>query len=334
MEKPLISVIVPVYNVEKYIGRCLDSLMAQTYGNLEILLINDASTDGSGGLCDRYAAQDPRVRAVHLTENRGVSHARNVGLEEARGSFVAFVDPDDYVALNMLERLYGRLLEENAGICVCDVEYVGFRGEMPSAREDLTFVGSCQDLMLAMQKKEIFMGLGGTLCQAEAAKKCGFPEDIHVGEDKMFLYQMDRYVDRVARVPEKLYYYVFREDSASHRAFGERRCTEAKELAYFCGEAREKFPQMLPLMAAKVLHVNVGLAVEAVKSREITGRARYAYLKEFHRDVRRFFSADALAHLDRKKIAAEVILLYISPELFWGVTALYKWVKRRVTGRD
>ena len=99
------------------------------------------------------------MRAVHLTENRGVSHARNVGLEEARGSFVAFVDPDDYVALNMLERLYGRLLEENAGICVCDVEYVGFRGEMPSAREDLTFVGNCQDLMLAMQKKEIFMGM-------------------------------------------------------------------------------------------------------------------------------------------------------------------------------
>ena len=95
MEKPLISVIVPVYNVEKYIGRCLDSLMAQTYGNLEILLINDASTDGSGGLCDRYAAQDPRVRAVHLTENRGVSHARNVGLEEARGRVVAFVDPDE-----------------------------------------------------------------------------------------------------------------------------------------------------------------------------------------------------------------------------------------------
>ena len=112
MEKPLISVIVPVYNVEGYMEACLDSLLAQTWPNFEIILIDDASADGSGQICDGYADRDARVRAVHFLRNRGPSAARNEGVRRARGEFISFVDSDDRVEPQLLESLY-RCLEEN-----------------------------------------------------------------------------------------------------------------------------------------------------------------------------------------------------------------------------
>ena len=93
---PLISVIIPVYNIMEYLPRCVHSVTAQTYQNLEILLVDDGSTDGSGELCDRLAKEDPRIKVFHK-ENGGSSSARNLGLRNARGECVGFVDSDDYV---------------------------------------------------------------------------------------------------------------------------------------------------------------------------------------------------------------------------------------------
>ncbi|MDR0422523.1 MAG: glycosyltransferase, partial [Proteiniphilum sp.] len=101
---PMISVIVPVYNVEKYLRKCLESILAQTYTSFELLLVNDGSTDGSGQICDEYAQKDSRVQVFHQ-ENKGVSRARNLGLERAKGKWVAFIDSDDWVDSTYLEHL-------------------------------------------------------------------------------------------------------------------------------------------------------------------------------------------------------------------------------------
>ena len=93
---PTISVIIPVYNTEMYLRRCIDSVLAQTYQDFELLLIDDGSKDSSGAICDEYAAKDARVRVFHK-ENGGVSSARNLGLDNARGEWVTFVDSDDYI---------------------------------------------------------------------------------------------------------------------------------------------------------------------------------------------------------------------------------------------
>ena len=99
-DKPLITVIVPIYNIEEYLPRCVRSIMAQTYGNLEILLVDDGSTDGTGQLCDRLGQEDSRIRVLHK-ENGGSSSARNLALETARGKYVGFVDSDDYIDPDM-----------------------------------------------------------------------------------------------------------------------------------------------------------------------------------------------------------------------------------------
>ena len=115
---PLISIIVPVYQVKDYIGECVESLLDQTYTNLEILLVDDGSTDGSGEICDQYADRDNRVRVVHQ-ENQGPSAARNAGLDLMKGEYVAFMDSDDVVLPNFIEILYGLLRKHRADIAAC-----------------------------------------------------------------------------------------------------------------------------------------------------------------------------------------------------------------------
>lgn len=116
---PKISVIVPVYKAEKYLHKCVDSLLAQTFTDFEILLIDDGSPDKSGEICDEYALKDNRIRVFHK-ENGGVSSARQCGLDNARGEYIIHADPDDWVEANMLEELYAKAKEEDADMVICD----------------------------------------------------------------------------------------------------------------------------------------------------------------------------------------------------------------------
>lgn len=115
----LISIIIPIYNVEQYLSQCLDSVINQTYKNLEIILIDDGSTDNSGKICDDYALLDNRIKVFHK-KNEGVSSARNLGLDNCTGDFIGFVDPDDFIELNMYEILYTEQQKTNADIVWCN----------------------------------------------------------------------------------------------------------------------------------------------------------------------------------------------------------------------
>lgn len=129
--EPMISVVVPVYNVEPYLERCFESLAAQTWRELEVIAVDDASTDGSGRLCDRWAEGDPRFRVVHFPENRGPSAARNEGIRQARGAYLSFVDADDYVEAGLLQGLYHRLQETGADVSVCGAEGIRIKDGPP-----------------------------------------------------------------------------------------------------------------------------------------------------------------------------------------------------------
>lgn len=125
---PLISVIVPVYNVEKYITRCVESIACQTYSNLEIILVDDGSPDGSGKICDDFAERDSRIKVIHKS-NGGLSSARNAGIDASTGQLIAFVDGDDYVSRKMYETLYNALAENGADMSICNCEFVDEDGK-------------------------------------------------------------------------------------------------------------------------------------------------------------------------------------------------------------
>ncbi|WP_180272735.1 glycosyltransferase family 2 protein [Konateibacter massiliensis] len=119
----LISVVVPVYNVENYIRRCVDSILRQSYSNLEIILVDDESPDNCPNICDEYAKSDARLKVIHQ-KNAGLSGARNAGIEIAKGEFIAFVDSDDFLAEDFIETLYKAVADTDSDIAICKYEYV------------------------------------------------------------------------------------------------------------------------------------------------------------------------------------------------------------------
>lgn len=118
-DNELITIVVPVYNVERYVEQCVQSVLNQTYRNLQILLVDDGSTDSSGEICDRLATQDSRIQVIHQ-KNSGLAAARNVGIELAKGEYISFIDSDDFVELNFIERLYTEIKKYGVKIAVCE----------------------------------------------------------------------------------------------------------------------------------------------------------------------------------------------------------------------
>lgn len=140
----LISIIIPVYNVEAYIEECLDSVLAQTYKELEVILVDDGSTDKSSEICDQYASLDNRIHVLHQ-ENQGLSDARNSGMAFAKGEYVTFIDSDDYIAPDMMELLYNNMKKENAQISICGA-WLAYETHLEKRQKD--------DVYLKMDRRE------------------------------------------------------------------------------------------------------------------------------------------------------------------------------------
>ncbi len=211
MEK-LISVIIPVYNVEEYLGRCVDSVLQQSFSDYEILLIDDGSTDHSGEMCDSLAKLDDRIRVIHK-ENGGLSDARNCGMEAAEAEYLFFLDSDDYIEPTALEKLYGLAREHKAAIAIGSVMncYEGRRNPQYDHMEYFTCDGIDAVRYMLMGKK-----ISGSACGKLYQKKvCGHQRFI-VGrtyEDAFFLPEVLASAKRVVVTTEPLYNYWHRSGS-------------------------------------------------------------------------------------------------------------------------
>lgn len=219
MEYPLISIIVPVYNVQEYLPRCVESLQNQTYPQIEILLVDDGSTDKSSVLCDRLAKKDQRIRVFHK-KNGGSSSARNLGIAEARGEYLGFVDSDDYVEPDMYQRLYDAIEEYDVSaaqtgrdeidpkgnrlpdICIPPKEAVCINAE-DFLKELLMHRGDCS-FCTKLMKRNVFRGRE-------------FPVGV-LNEDFHLLVQLlGERIDRIISLPDRGYHVFYRLDSNSRR---------------------------------------------------------------------------------------------------------------------
>ena len=144
----LISVIVPVYNVENYLEKCLYSLLNQTYSNIQIVLIDDGSTDKSGKICDSYLEKDKRIVVYH-TSNRGVSSARNLGLANSKGKYIYFLDPDDYLEVDALEKLHDHIEKFATDLVQCSYykNYLDKKSEVVHSRAEISKQKAIQSLL-------------------------------------------------------------------------------------------------------------------------------------------------------------------------------------------
>lgn len=217
---PLISIIIPVFNVEKYIEKCVNSLLDQTYKNIEIILINDGSADNSGAVCESLAKKDSRIVVLHQN-NSGVSAARNNGLDVMKGEFVTFVDSDDYVDSQFIECLYNALSINNADIATCGHYRVEFDGSLKKIYhlsdnpEEIICMSGKDSIINIFYEKICSASSGSKLYKRELFKNLRFPDYI-MGEDTFVVYHTFKDSTLIAHTNKPLYYYVQHSDSVTN----------------------------------------------------------------------------------------------------------------------
>ena len=210
--KPLISVVVPVYNVEKYLDKCVQSIRAQSLPQLEILLVDDGSTDGSGAMCDSCAKEDDRIRVIHK-ENGGLADARNRGIDEAAADLVAFIDSDDFIEPDMMELLYTNMQRENADVSICGIYHLyADRLKRESATVDYTTLSGVEAAALVLRGDKISVNAVNKLFKKEIFNGIRFPVG-KLSEDAFIMVKLLAGVKTVVIDTAPKYYYVHREDS-------------------------------------------------------------------------------------------------------------------------
>lgn len=218
----MISVIVPIYNVEKYLSKCIESILSQTYKDLEIILVNDGSIDNSGKVCEEYKKKDRRIKVIHK-ENGGLSDARNVGIEISKGEYIAFIDSDDWIDEEYIEVLYKLLIENNADISICSFtkvyneDVVNIRGLTKEYKESI-----CSGLEslknLNTDKHTEYIVAWNKLYRRNMFKDLRFPKG-KIHEDEFLVPILLHRANSIVYTSRKLVYYRQRNDSITGVGF-------------------------------------------------------------------------------------------------------------------
>lgn len=239
MGRDLITIIIPVYNVEQFLKRCLDSVIKQTYRNLEIILINDGSTDKSLSILKKYEKKDRRVKVINK-ENGGVSSARNCGLDICCGKYITFIDADDYVEVDYVETLYKKIIEYDVDIVFSNAIDILENGKTRNYKKiDKDILLDKEKLFGEILKEKIIFGIScANLYSRKVINNIRFDEKMRIAEDVKFNLDIIKNIsNQVLVMNERKYYYVFRKSSATKSGFDEKRYDEI----YFCKELIDKY---------------------------------------------------------------------------------------------
>lgn len=263
-----ISVIVPVYKVEKYLPQCLDSLVNQTYGNLEIILVDDASPDGCGRICDEYASGDERIRVVHRPKNQGQASARNLGLEMATGEYVSFVDSDDWLSEDAYEKLLAGLREHGAdcsvGHCVVVLDRDGELVVQKTKKKPVR----CESAADAM--KDVLLGASAAwnrLYRRELFEGLRFQTG-RINDDEALVLRAYERMDKIVFLDADSYFYRKRPGSITTSRFSLKMLdcvTNSRENLEFL---REKKPELTPCAEYKYIKTMLWCYVNLRKVRK------------------------------------------------------------------
>ena len=258
--KELISAVVPVYNVRTYLEKCFDSVAGQSYRNLEIILVDDGSTDGSGELCEELAGRDNRVRVIHK-KNGGLGSARNAGIDAAKGEILSFVDSDDWIEPGMYDTMTEIMHRENAQIIACGIKRVSEAGEVSFYQDNLEErrVFTREEALIELPKNErLSNSMCNKLFRRETIKGLHINEHIFY-EDNPFTPQCFARAERVAYTAEPFYCYFERSGSISRKSFSVREFDRVTADRMRLDFYHEHFPQCE--FAAAIAYIGSGLKV-------------------------------------------------------------------------
>ena len=309
LENDKISVIVPVYNASKYLEKCLRSIINQSYKNLEIILINDGSSDESLKICNKYKTIYSNIKVIDLIKNCGVSYARNQGILNLSGKYIIFIDADDWLEYNMIEILYSNLIESNSDISICDY-YINYE-DKEEVHNNLT------DDEIIIDKEIMYKYLidenyfGGYLWNKMFKKeiiddfKLKFNEEVKICEDLLFIAELLKNINKIIYCPsQKLYHYRRTQSSAVNFSYSEKDTTKLIPLKYLIDNN---------IAFDRLFYDYVILNCQSIYILKKIGKNDEIMLKKMKKEAKKYFTLALKNEKWQKKI--RVVLWYFFPEL-------------------
>lgn len=277
-ERPLISCIIPVFNAEKYLHRCINSILAQDYPTIEIILIDDGSNDTSPTICDEYAEQNCNIIVQH-TPNRGASLARKAGLELAKGKYLTFIDADDYVTYNYVSAMFEALQKYDTTIAGCGAQCIK-PGNKTSIRNQPTMTLLKDNEPMTRFFNYEFWALWGGLYTKSIFNNINFPKAT-ISEDYYIKCQIFLRNCKMAYVDAPLYIYEKHADSLSNTKLSAKAFEEFENVYYVYKLIQTKMPQYIPLALKNVIETCVKLLLMGKSTERKLYNNQYKYIKTF-----------------------------------------------------
>ena len=320
MQEPLISIVIPVYKVETWLDRCVEATLAQTYRNLEIILVDDGSPDRCGALCDEWEKKDSRIRVIHK-ENGGLSSARNAGIDVAQGEYLMFLDSDDVMDSRICSHLYKLLQDTGAGIAICEVAHVFDENNIPYTLTEESRLLSSRDAIAELWYQKSFMP---TACAKLYRRDVFASHRFTVGllyEDVDLMHLLLAEAGQVVCNTSALYGYIHRDNSITTKPFSVRDLDILKIAQRILRYAREVDPSLEASSKAYALVAALRVELNAPYIPELEAGHQQA------QDLLRAYSKEVLKdpNIRRKSRYGLLLYRYCRPLMRFVYKRLNRW---------
>ena len=325
MNNELISIIVPVYKVEKYLERCVKSIQEQTYTNLEIILVDDGSPDRCGQLCDEFAKLDERIKVYHK-ENGGISDARNYGIDKATGEYIGFVDSDDYIHESMYEKLYEAIKKSGTMISECGLTRVYKNTLRPhyEGKDYFLILDKQEYLKEFLENRKVYGSVWCKLIHRDIAKKIKFSVGM-IYEDALYNLELIKNVDKFTLISDSYYYYYIREDSYTTKPFNNRSMDYIDVIEKISEYTLVNFPEFKEQLLTRVAFAYVSIFNQLIEVDNYKNKKEYKILKNKLKSIRlEIISSKNVP----KNLKIAFLLLSINERLYKFVLSKYKKYER------
>lgn len=324
-----ISVIVPVYNVEKYLERCVDSIVKQTYKELEIILIDDASTDDSGNICEQMLKKDKRIKVYHNSKNLGLAGARNMGLKQATGDLIGFIDSDDTIDIDMFEILVNNMEKYDTDISACKGRDILLNGQIRGEITTNNIIKYQGDEILEeflIKEKDISVGVCDKIFKRDIIKNITFNENLKINEDRLFSYYALKECNIYVQQNTSKYNYYIRKDSLSNTA----KFSDYNNLIEVSRIINKDIENSGTTMQKKCAKLNLQLTILSACRMAIMKNEIKSNKKEYKKLVKEFQASNINYNLlIGKKRKIECFLLKNIPILYILSVKIYNWRKKK-----
>lgn len=309
MKNDLISIVVPVYNVDKYLEKCLNSILNQTYDNIEIILVDDGSKDDSGKICDIYKEKDNRIKVIHKT-NGGLSDARNIGIDNVNGKYITFVDSDDTIEKNYIEYLYNLLKKNNTKLSICNYNVVSNNKVIPYIKKDYEIKLDKVTALGELLRERLFsVSSCAKLYDVELFNDVRFPIGM-LCEDNGTTYKLIEKCDYVSYGSKSKYNYYKRDNSIMTSSFNERKFDLIKLVDKMKDDLEPKYPELHDEILRKQISSRFSVLRQIVLS-DYNNQKKINAIVEFLKQNKKFILKCSSINI-REKIALITLLIDIN----------------------